>query len=206
MGINIFKLRSNIKKFLISKEKFSLQESAVKLASLLNSKKITNLIFLNYAPEFEKFLYWCQQLIAESLGKNGNGFLPVISSMPKDNHSLLQLYLDGPKNKLFYIFSLEEKKKEKLNTKKFTNKNNFLHNKTLNRVKIAQKEALIKAFNRDKIPFREFKIKAINEEVLGELFSYFILETAIIGKLIKINPFNQPAVEQVKIYTKKILS
>ena len=206
MGINIFKLRSNIKKFLISKEKFSLQESAVKLASLLNSKKITNLIFLNYAPEFEKFLYWCQQLIAESLGKNGNGFLPMISSMPKDNHSLLQLYLDGPKNKLFYIFSLEEKKKEKLNTKKFTNKNNFLHNKTLNRVKVAQKEALIKAFNRDKIPFREFKIKAINEEVLGELFSYFILETAIIGKLIKINPFNQPAVEQVKIYTKKILS
>ena len=57
-----------------------------------------------------------------------------------------------------------------------------------------------------RIPFREFKIKAVNEEVLGELFSYFILETILVGKLIKINPFDQPAVEQVKIFTKKLLS
>ena len=57
----------------------------------------------------EQFLYWCQQLIAESLGKNKKGFLPIVSNAPKDHHSLLQLYLDGPKDKLFHIFSLEYK-------------------------------------------------------------------------------------------------
>lgn len=56
------------------------------------------------------------------------------------------------------------------------------------------------------IPFREFKIKKINEVILGKLFSYFILETVIIGKILNINPFDQPAVEQVKVYTKEILN
>jgi len=65
---------------------------------------------------------------------------------------------------------------------------------------------LSKYFKKNNIPFREFKIKNINEEVLGELFSYFILETVIIGKLTNINPFDQPAVEQVKIYTKDLLN
>ena len=83
---------------------------------------------------------------------------------------------------------------------------NFLHNKKINQVKNAQKKALIKVLKIKKIPFREFELKKINEDVLGELFSYFILETVIIGKLSKINPFNQPAVEQIKNYTKKFLS
>ena len=206
MGINIFKLRYNLKKYLKNKEKLFLKDSSIKLACLLNTKKINNLIFLNYSPELEKFLFWCQQLIAESLGKKGKGFFPAISNTPKDHHSLLQLYLDGPRDKLFHIFSLEGNIKEKLNIKKFIDKNNFLHKKTLSTVKVAQKDALILAFNKHKIPFREFKIKAANEEILGELFSYFILETVITGKLIGINPYNQPAVEQVKIYTKKLLS
>lgn len=206
MGINIFKLRSNIRDFFNKKEKLFLKDSAIKLSSLLSLKKINNLIFLNYAPELEKFLYWCQQLIAESLGKNGKGFLPVISNVPKDHHSLLQLYLDGPKDKLFHIFSIEEKSKEIINTKGIMNNKNFLDKKNLSVVKIAQKNSLIKAFKKNQIPFREFKIKNISEEVLGTLFSYFILETIVIGKLIKVNPFDQPAVEQVKIYTKKLLS
>ena len=65
---------------------------------------------------------------------------------------------------------------------------------------------MIKVLKIKNIPFREFKIKNINEETLGELFAYFILETIIIGKLARINPFNQPAVEQVKIITKRFLS
>ena len=206
MGLNTSKLRSNIKKFLQKKNKLFLKDSSIKLASLLKSKKINNLIFLNYSPKLEKFLFWCQQLIAESLGKKGKGFLPMVSNVPKDHHSLLQLYLDGPKDKIFHIFSLDENSKEKLNLKKIIKKNNFLHKKTLSKVKIAQKEALIKTFIKNNIPFREFKIKRINEKVLGELFSYFILETIIVGKLIGVNPFDQPAVEQVKIYTKKLLS
>ena len=130
----------------------------------------------------------------------------MISCVPKDHHSLLQLYLDGPKNKLFHIFSIDEKSKEKMNIQKKFNINNFLNKKNLSKIKLAQKNALIEAFKKNNIPFREFKIKTINEELLGKLFSYFILETVIIGKLIKVNPYDQPAVEQVKVSTKRLLS
>ena len=207
MGVNIFKLRSKILNFLKGKNKIFLKDSSIKLANLMLTKKINNIILINYSPELEKFLFWCQQLIAESLGKQNKGFLPVVSNAPKDHHSLLQLYLDGPKDKLYNIFSYEGKSKlKKMNLKKIINGNNFLNQKKPSTVKIAQKNALIKVFKINKIPFREFKITQINEEVLGKLFSYFILETVIIGKLTKINPFNQPAVEQVKFYTNKLLS
>ena len=82
----------------------------------------------------------------------------------------------------------------------------YLNKKKLSTIKNAQKNALILSLKKNKIPFREFKIKKVNEEVLGELFAYFILETIIVGKLAGINPFDQPAVEQVKINTKRMLS
>ena len=192
--------------FIKGKNKVFLKSSSIKLANLINSKKFNNLIFINYFPELEKFLLWCQQLIAESLGKKNKGFLPVVSTAPKDHHSLLQLYLDGPKNKLFYIFSLENKLKNNQKIQKKNNQKKLLNNKNLLNIKTAQKEALIKVFKQKKISFREFKIKEFNEEVLGQLFSYFILETIIIGQLVNINPYNQPAVEQVKTITKKILN
>ena len=204
MGINAFKLRSEIQIFLKNYE-FFLKESAVKLSCLLTSKKFNNIIFLNYSSKIHKFLFWCQQLIAESLGKKNFGFLPVISSVPKDHHSLLQLYLDGPNDKIFNIFSLKEKSKVKINTKKLRSKN-ILNNKDINRVKNAQKKALIKVFKEKKIPYREIKISISNEEVLGKLFAYFIIETILIAKLTNINPFDQPAVEKVKLYTRKILT
>ena len=188
MGINILKLRKNLLNHFRARNKSYLKDSSTKLASILQRKKLNNLIFFNYVPQLDKFLYWNQQLIAESLGKKGKGFLPVISSAPKDHHSLLQLYLDGPKDKLFYVFSSDT------------------NNKSLNQIKIAQKNAFLKVLKKKRIPFREFKIGDINEQALGELFSYFILETVIVGKLANINPFDQPAVEEVKVYTKNILS
>jgi glucose-6-phosphate isomerase len=206
MGLNISKFRKNLLMHLQSKDNNFLKDSSIKLTKLLKNKKIKNLIFFNYVPHLDKFLFWCQQLIAESLGKKGLGFLPVISPAPKDHHSLLQLYLDGPKDKLFYIFSSELKGKIKISSKVFGKQFDFLNNKSFNQIKIAQKNAFVQSLKEKKIPFREFKIKDFSEEVLGELFSYFILETAIIGELSNINPFNQPAVEQVKINTKKKLN
>ena len=188
MGINILNLRKNLLNHFRARNKSYLKDSATKLASILQRKKLNNLIFFNYVPQLDKFLYWNQQLIAESLGKKGKGFLPVISPAPRDHHSLLQLYLDGPKDKLFYVFSSDT------------------NNKSLNQVKKAQKNAFLKVLKKKRIPFREFKIGDINEQALGELFSYFILETIIVGKLTNINPFDQPAVEEVKVYTKNILS
>ena len=206
MGINFLKIRSKVSECLRGKYQVFLKESSIKLANLMNTKKFNNLVFLNYSPELEKFLFWCQQLIAESLGKKNKGFLPIISNVPKDHHSLLQLYLDGPKDKIFYVFSDKKKSKKNINIKKSLKIKSFLNKKNLQTIKNAQKNALIKTLKKNNIPFREFKINKINEETLGKLFSYFILETVIIGKLLNLNPFDQPAVEQVKIYTKKLLN
>ena len=205
MGLNISKFRTKLLDYLSGNDKKFLRDSSINLSRILNSKKYNSLIFLNYSPSLEKFLFWCQQLIAESLGKENIGFLPVISNVPKDHHSLLQLYLDGPKDKIFYIFSSEKKSKLKTNIKNSPSKYNFLNKKNLSVIKNAQKNALVKAFIKNKISFREFKINDNEEKTLGKLFSYFILETIIVGKLSDINPYNQPAVEQVKILTKKIL-
>ena len=206
MGLNIQELRKNFTKYLsISKNSF-LMDSTLKLANLLKKKKYKTLVFLNYSPELKEFLYWCQQLIAESLGKKNLGFMPVISNCPKDHHSLLQLYLDGPKDKIFYIFSLDQKKQPKMKTKNILKELKQLNSKSLDQIKNAQKNAVIKTLKKNKIPFREFLIQNKREETIAELFSYFIFETIIIGKLVNINPFNQPAVEKVKIITKKLLS
>ncbi len=197
MGVNISKLREKLLNHFRGKNKFYLKDNSTKLAKILQKKKLKTIIFFNYVPQLNQFLYWNQQLIAESLGKKGKGFLPIISPAPKDHHSLLQLYLDGPEDKLFYVFSTDIGSKKKLVS---------LNNKSLSQIKLAQKNAFLKSLKKKRIPFREFKIRDFTEKVLGELFSYFILETAIVGKLINIDPFNQPAVEEVKINTKRILS
>ena len=206
MGLKRKNFRKNLLIFFKSKKNLILAESIVKLAHIYNSKKIKSIIFLNYAPQLNDFLYWCQQLMAESLGKKGKGILPVVSPAPRDHHSLLQLYLDGPKDKLFCIFSLNLKKKMKINNNIFGRDFKFAENKELSQVILSQKKALITVLKKQNIPFREFKISRINEEVLGELFTYFILETSLIGKLMGIDPFNQPTVEEVKILTKQYLS
>jgi len=119
---------------------------------------------------------------------------------------LLQLYLDGPKDKLFYIFSLNLKKKIKTKSNTFGKSFKYAENKELSKIISSQKKALMMVLKKKKIPFREFKVDKVNEETLGELFSYFILETSLIGKMIGINPFDQPAVEEVKILTKEYLN
>jgi len=206
MGVNVKKLRSNLKRYFKKEEKLFLKKSCIALAQIINKKKFKSLIFINYSPKLEKFLFWCQQLIAESLGKKSRGLLPVISNAPRDHHSLLQLYLHGPKDKIFCIFYEKESKGNKLKLKKISNRLDFLHDKNFEKVKKAQKNALKEAFIRNKIPFREFRVNSTDEQTLGELFSYFILETSIAGKLSNLNPFDQPAVEQVKVFTKKLLS
>ncbi len=204
MGVDTKRLRSKTLSFLFSKKNSILKDNSIKMSNILYFNKYKNLILLNYSPKLEKFLFWYQQLTAESLGKKGKGFLPTVSNVPRDHHSLLQLYLDGPKDKIYYIFNIEEESLNKIKSLKKESK--ILNNKSLYEIKKAQRRALIKAFKKNNIPFREFNIKKVNEEVLGELFSYFIIETIIIGKLANINPFDQPAVEQVKNYTKKFLN
>ena len=159
----------------------------------------------NYVPELENFLFWCQQLLAESLGKNKKGFTPIVSSAPKDHHSLLQLYLDGPKDKFFYVFSLKNKKKLNINSKNFGKSVEFLNKKKYDDVKFYQKKAFIQTLKEKKIPFKEILIKRVDEDTLGKLFFHMVFEAIALSKMFKVNAFNQPAVERVKVLTKKFL-
>ena len=168
-------------------------------------KKKFNSIIINYDEKLENFLKWYQQLVAESLGKKSRGILPIISNMPKDNHSVMQLYLDGFKNNFYTFFYVKENASEKINNLNLSSKYKFLKNKNLDNIIYAQKRATEKVFNKKKIPFRSFEINNRDEEVLGELFSFFILETILLGKVMKLNPFDQPEVELIKKETKKIL-
>jgi len=171
---------------------------------IINKK--SNSIILNYDESSDSLFKWYQQLSAESLGKKGKGILPVISTMPKDNHSLLQLYLDGPKNSFFTFFSIKEKNSQKLNNSNLFGNYCKLKNKNVYQILRAQKIATENVFQRKKIPFRSFEVLKRNEETLGELFTFFVLETILLGKLLKINPFDQPSVELIKQETSKILS
>ena len=164
-----------------------------------------NSIILNYDEKSENLFKWYQQLIAESLGKKSKGLLPMISNMPKDNHSLLQLYLDGPKKNFFTFFNVLEKKSEIINKKNILNTHAYLKNKSIFQLLNSQKKATENIFKKRKLPFRSFELLRRNEETLGELFCFFILETILLGRALKVNPFDQPSVELVKKETKKIL-
>ena len=168
-------------------------------------QKKFNSIILNYDESSENLFRWYQQLIAESLGKKGKGILPIISSMPKDNHSLMQLYLDGPKNNFFSFFFVKEKKPSKINNNTILSTFKYLKNKDLTKIIMSQKLATEKVFSDRNIPFRSFEILNRDEKTLGELFCFFILETILIGRALKVNPYNQPSVELIKKETNRIL-
>ena len=169
------------------------------------SKKKTNSIILNYDYKSTEFFNWYQQLVAESLGKKRKGIHPIISSMPQDNHSLMQYYLDGNKNNFFTLYFFKEKNSKKINKNTILKSHSYLKNKRLNDILFSQFSATEKVFLKKKIPFRSFIINNRCEETLGELFTFFILETILLGKAMGINPYNQPAVELIKKETKKIL-
>ena len=126
--------------------------------------------------------------------------------MPKDNHSLLQLYLDGPKNNFFTFFGVTNEKTNNLNNRNLFGNFTNLKNKNLSQIIQAQRQATQIVFRRKKIPFRSFEVQKRNEETMGELFSFFVLETILLGRLMKINPFDQPSVELIKTETSKMLN
>ena len=169
-------------------------------------RKKFNSIIINYDEKSSNLFNWYQQLVAESLGKKGLGILPIVSNMPKDNHSVMQLYLDGFKNNFFTFFYVKEKNSLKINNSQILQMQSYLKNKDIDHIVYAQKQATENVFKNKKIPFRSFEILKRDENTLGELFTFFILETILLGRALKINPFDQPAVELIKTETKKILT
>ncbi len=166
----------------------------------------TNSVMLNFDKSLINLLEWYQQLLSESLGKKGKGFFPIISNLPKDNHSLMQLYLDGNKNNFYTFFDVIDHKTPKIKNKNLLSDYSFLKDKSVKSVMIAQKDAVKRVFKKKGLKFRNFEIFNRDEESLGIIFTYFMLETILLGKLMKLNPFDQPAVESIKKETKRILS
>ena len=202
-------LKSNkFKQFnsLIKKKGFidSLVSNVANILYFIKKKK-NNSIILNYDENSDDLFRWYQQLVGESLGKKQKGIFPFISTMPKDNHSLMQLYLDGPQKNFFTFFGISEKKSNKIINSTILETFSFIKNKKFSQILDSQRIATQKVFNNMNIPFRSFEIKRRNEETLGELFTFFILETILLGKCLKINPYDQPAVELIKKSTKKTL-
>ncbi len=204
MGLN----EKKFKQFnnLVKSKRFvnSLIANVSSTLELLKKGKFTSII-LNYDESSNNFFKWYQQLIAESLGKNAKGILPVISTMPKDNHSLMQLYLDGPKKNFFTFFYVFRKKSIKIKSNLILSSQSYLKNKTIDRILYSQKVATQRIFEKKNIPFRSFEIFNRNEQTMGELFCFFILESILLGRSLNVNPFNQPSVELIKKETKKIL-
>ena len=191
---------------LIKNKKFinSLISNVSSILYFIKKKKF-NSVIINYDARSENLFNWYQQLIAESLGKKKKGLLPVVSNMPKDNHSTMQLYLDGFKNNFFTFFYVNEPNSEKIKNNTILSSQYYLKNKNLSQITLAQRKATENVFKKKNIPFRSFEIKKRDEKTLGELFCFFILETILIGQSMNLNPYDQPAVELIKVETKKLL-
>ena len=192
--------------FLIKKKNFinSLISSVSSTLYFMQKRKY-NSIIINYDEKSENLFKWYQQLVAESLGKKNKGILPIVSIMPRDNHSVMQLYLDGFKNNFFTFFYVYDSKFDKIRNSKILFQQDYLKNKNSSSILYAQKKATENVFINKNIPFRSFEVKKRDEKTLGELFCFFILETILIGKALNLNPYDQPAVELIKKETKKLL-
>ena len=204
MGLNSSKFKQ-LNNLIKNKKFMNNLVSNVESILYFSKKKKFNSVIINYDEESDSLFRWYQQLVAESLGKKKLGILPIISNMPKDNHSVMQLYLDGFQNNFFTFFYVQEKNSHKVNNQFILPTHNYLKNKNLSKITLAQKQATENVFRKKRIPFRSFEIKNRDEKTLGELFCFFILETILLGKSLNLNPYDQPAVELIKTETKNLL-
>jgi glucose-6-phosphate isomerase len=189
-------LKKDLKKNLIS--------NVANLLTLITKSKIDTHVSLIYSHSLLSYGYWHQQLLAESIGKNGRDFTPIISECPKDHHSIMQLYLDGKRNKFFTFFKTINNKIDRPIKDYFDQK---FKKSSLNNVVDAQFNATINVFKKHLIPFRVILIdqkKPVQSFI--SLLVYSMLETAILCKALDLNPFNQPAVEAIKKETYSLLS
>ena len=204
MGLNASKFRQ-LNNLVKNKNFLNNLISNVSSTMFLVKKKKFNSVIINYDEKSANLFNWYQQLIAESLGKKQKGILPIISNMPKDNHSVMQLYLDGFTKNFYTFFFVNDSGSSKINNNQLLKGQNFLKNKNIRDIIFAQKKASEAVFLKKNIPFRSFEIKKRDEKTLGELFCFFILETILLGKALNVNPYDQPSVELIKQETKKIL-
>ena len=165
-------------------------------------------VMMTYSDGLTYFGKWYLQLWAESIGKKDRGITALHAVGTTDQHSQLQLYLDGPKDKYFtFIKSNHHKKGLKIDTEIMKEESvNYLINKTMGDLMHAEQDATIDTFKLNNFKFREILLSEINEEAMGGLMANSIMETIAACIYFEVDPFDQPAVEQGKALTKKYLS
>ena len=191
--------------------KYKKNDNYLKIAQLFCFQNfdniITNSIVMTYSDALYYFGKWYLQLWAESIGKNNKGITPIHSIGTTDQHSQLQLYLEGPKDKFFNFYTTNHQNLGlKLNNKIMQSYNvDYLINKTMGDLMQAEQLATIDVFKKNHFPYRQIHLDKIDEFSIGKLMASSIMETIATCLYYEVNPFDQPAVEQGKILTKKYL-
>lgn len=161
-----------------------------------------------YADMLEKFAKWYVQLWAESLGKDGKGTTPIAALGPVDQHSQLQLFIAGPRDKLFTVITTGVAGKGPQiasDLAQLAGEPDF-GGKTIGDLVAAQGRATAETLAKNGCPVRTFHIESIDERSLGELLMHFMLETIIAARLLGVDAFDQPAVEEGKVLAKTYLA
>lgn len=170
---------------------------------------VSQTVIMPYVDRLERFGAWFRQLWAESLGKDGHGTTPVDAMGAVDQHSQLQLYLGGPRDKLFTLILADPSGHGPIaraaTAGPAAGALDYLVGRTLGDLLAAEQRATTETLIRNGCPTRVIRFPALNEEVLGGLMMHFILETIIAADLLGIDPFDQPAVEESKVLARKYL-
>ena len=214
LGLDIFAIRSGAQEaFAPVLAKKAAREVPAALGAALSvalaeSKGKSISVVMAYADRLERFTRWYVQLWAESLGKNGKGTTPVAALGPVDQHSQVQLYLGGPRDKLFTVLSTDTKgvgPKMDAELSKLAGEPAF-GGKTLGDLVDAEARATAETLAKNGCPVRTIHLPDINEASMGDLLMHFMLETIIAAHLMGLDAFDQPAVEEGKVLAKKYLT
>ena len=175
---------------------------------LAKERGINSLVFMPYCDRLGKLSEWYVQLWAESLGKGGEGTSPIAATGPLDQHSQLQLFMDGPREHYLTILRTATAGKGPVIDPAFAAKAGigFMGGKTIGDVVDAQAHAVPEALARAGRPVRTIDIPVLDERAIGALFMHFMIETILAGRVLGLDPFDQPAVELAKVLTRERLA
>jgi len=176
--------------------------------ALAESKGKSISVLMAYADRLQRFTRWYVQLWAESLGKNGKGTTPVAALGPVDQHSQVQLFIGGPRDKMFTIVTVAGAGLGPSidgELAKLAGEPGF-GGKTIGDLVAAEGRATAETLAKNGCPVRTIHLAKLDEASLGELLMHFMLETIIAAHLLGVDVFDQPAVEEGKVLAKKYLT
>ena len=175
--------------------------------ALKREREVSQSVLMPYSGQLQTFAYWYRQLWAESLGKNGRGTTPVNAMGPVDQHSQLQLYLDGPIDKFFTVIALDHDGRGPAMNGRLARAIglDYLAGRAVGDLAGAMQRATIESLAERGRPVRTISLRQLDEATIGALCMHFMLETVIAAALWGVNPFGQPAVEEGKQRARRYL-